>query len=75
MRKKLRLDLDNVRVESFPTGGADAGPRGTVRAAQLEGCTRFDSCDCPTAYYRCVEHPFTFYSCDYLTVQGYTNCW
>ena len=30
-RGKLRLEMDNLRVESFPTEGGDGSPRGTVR--------------------------------------------
>jgi len=30
--EKLRLDLDTLAVESFPTADVDAAARGTVRA-------------------------------------------
>jgi hypothetical protein len=59
---KLRLSADNLRVDSFPTGGTDAH-RGTVRAHS--DCTWVDSCFCHTAYAVCGTGPATIYSCDY----------
>ena len=40
MSKKLRLALDNLRVESFETAATQPGPRGTVagRAATRRNC-------------------------------------
>jgi hypothetical protein len=78
MYKKLRLDVDALSVESFEVAEESAGVRGTVRAAQQEiggggdGCTKWDTCDCHTAYYRCVEFMYTDYSCDYDTMPIYT---
>ncbi|HZG44362.1 MAG TPA: hypothetical protein VEY93_15535 [Longimicrobium sp.] len=82
MHKKLRLDVEGLSVESFEVTDESAGVRGTVRAAQEEigggggggggGCTNGETCDCPTAYYRCVEFMYTDYSCDYGTVPIYT---
>jgi len=44
--KKLRLELDAVRVESFATAGAGAGaPRGTLRGHEA-AVTR----ECPTNF-------------------------
>jgi hypothetical protein len=66
MLRKLRLDVETLAVDSFTTADDTARPRGTVRAAQQpEPCTYWDTCDCPTAYYRCVEFFFTDYSCNY----------
>jgi len=59
---KLRMDADDLRVESFPTAGADLR-RGTVRAQG--DCTWVDSCFCKTAYAVCGTGPQTIYSCDY----------
>jgi hypothetical protein len=78
MRGKLRLDVEALSVESFEVAEESAGVRGTVRAAQAElgdggdRCTNWDTCDCYTAYYRCVEFMYTDYSCDYGTVPNYT---
>lgn len=33
--KKLKLDLDRLKVESFPTSGGRGKARGTVRAHEL----------------------------------------
>lgn len=64
MRKKVRLDVETLTVESFAAGEEKAGPRGTVRAAQMEQCTNWNSCLCVTAYYWCVEYHHTDYSCE-----------
>jgi hypothetical protein len=32
--RKIRLDMDALAVESFPTAGAEGRPAGTVRAHQ-----------------------------------------
>jgi hypothetical protein len=60
--KKLRMSVDDLRVDSFPTAGTGAHA-GTVRAH--DGCTWIDSCLCDTAYYYCGTGPETIYSCDY----------
>lgn len=74
--KKLRLNADDVTVESFPTGRAQAAPRGTVRGAA--GCTYQASCLCPSAYYYCGDGYQTIYSCEYskeqVCVTSYYNC-
>jgi hypothetical protein len=67
MRRKLRLDVERLSVDSFPTAAGEDGGRGTIRGAQGDGCTRWNTCDCPSAFYYCVKHEFTFYSCDYDT--------
>ena len=63
MRRK-KLSLDALVVDSFPTSGVPAGPRGTVRAAG-DDCTCADSCLCPTAAYYCATAPATVVSCAY----------
>lgn len=63
--KKLKLDADQVAVESFPTDAVPAEPRGTVHGA---ACTYHDSCLCPSAYYYCGDGYQTIYSCDYSRV-------
>lgn len=67
MRKKLRLDPERLAVDSFAAADEPASRRGTVRGAQLGQCTYWQSCDCWTAFYRCNEHMYTEYSCDYDT--------
>lgn len=59
--KKLRMRLDDLRVDSFPT--ASMAGRGTVRAHG--DCTYVDSCLCETAYYHCGTGQETIYSCGY----------
>jgi hypothetical protein len=59
--KKMKLQLDDLAVESFSPGGG-AGPRGTVRARG--DCTQGDTCVCDTAYAVCGTGPATIYSCD-----------
>ncbi|MFL5539002.1 MAG: hypothetical protein ACJ8J0_08420 [Longimicrobiaceae bacterium] len=70
MRKKLRLDLDTVSVDSFATSDAADAPRGTV-AAQAP-CTCWRSCVCPSAIYWCADIAETVYSCDYT---HNASCW
>ena len=63
--KKLRMRMDDLQVDSFPT--ASTGARnGTVRAHG--DCTYVDSCLCETAYYYCGTGPETIYSCDYTVL-------
>lgn len=70
MRKKLRLDFDGVRVDSFATSTAECAPRGTVEAHAA--CTCRDSCACPSAIYWCADVADTVYSCDYT---HNASCW
>ncbi len=74
---KLKLDVDEVSVESFPTDDAPAEDgRGTVHGQA--GCTYQASCLCQTAYYYCGDGYQTIYSCDYskeqVCVTSYYNC-
>jgi hypothetical protein len=62
---KLRMRVDDLSVDSFPTAGAGAR-KGTVRAQS--GCTYDESCLCHTAYYNCGTGPQTIFSCDYTVV-------
>jgi len=65
MRKKLRLDVDGLAVESFDTEReAREEWEGTVRA-HGPACTCAASCDCKTAILHCAEVAWTVYSCDY----------
>ncbi len=54
--KKISLDLDALRVDSFATGAAEAGG-GTVHARQLTTRTTFQtqqlSCDWTAVYETC----------------------
>ncbi|HEU0297829.1 MAG TPA: hypothetical protein VFR37_00200 [Longimicrobium sp.] len=65
--EKLKLDPDEVAVESFPTGEEADEPRGTVHAEA--GCTYNATCLCPTRYYYCGDGYQTIYSCDYSMVE------
>jgi hypothetical protein len=58
--KKLLLDPESLRVQSFRTGRAGA-ERGTV--AGRAPCTSVASCPCESGNWACG--PFTAYSCDY----------
>lgn len=60
---KLKLRIESLAVESFPTL-ADAAGRGTVRGLG-DDCTYFESCLCETAYYYCGTGPATIHSCTY----------
>jgi hypothetical protein len=55
---KLKLDLDDLGVESFETTDEEAGPRGTVRA--------HDSVIDSEGQETCGESGF--YTCDYGTI-------
>ena len=57
--EKLRLDPDEVAVESFPTGGEAGERKGTVHGA---ACTFDYTCLCQTGNYYCGQRT---YSCDY----------
>src|SRR3954469_529770 len=59
---KLRMRLEDLRVDSFQTAATDVR-RGTVRA--YSDCTYVDSCFCHTAYAVCGTGPQTIYSCNY----------
>lgn len=70
MRKKLRLELDAVSVDSFATSDAMDARRGTVEAQAP--CTCWRSCACPSAIYWCADIAETVYSCDYTQN---ASCW
>ncbi len=65
MRKKLRLDVDGLAVETFDTEQPAEEGRGTVKAQGAGPCTCALTCACRTAKYWCAELAFTVYSCDY----------
>jgi hypothetical protein len=62
--KKLRLHVENLRVESFQTSEVAPRSAGTVQG-HADDCTWFVSCLCKTAYYNCGTGPHTIYSCNY----------
>ena len=62
--RKLKLQLENLSVDSFPVTPRESDGDGTVEA-HAKACTCNNSCLCPTAYYNCGTGPFTIYSCDY----------
>jgi hypothetical protein len=58
---KLRLNIESLAVESFPTAPGQVR-RGTVRGH--DDCTWVESCFCETAYAVCGTGPATIYSCN-----------
>lgn len=50
--KKLRLTLDHLRVESFPTAPEDETERGTVHGREMLGLVATPAGSCYTAYGR-----------------------
>lgn len=59
--KKIRLDVDALRVESFPTANGDADARGTVRGHTGADCGSARSfCDTGCGGVTCLEYG----SCD-----------
>jgi hypothetical protein len=66
--KKLRLDAEALRVESFEPAGAHAARRGTVRGrgfTEEPGCTEYESC---------IGTCNTCYTYDY-TCEAVQTCW
>jgi hypothetical protein len=61
--RKLRLYIESLAVESFPTAG-EGRARGTVRG-HGDDCTWDESCFCRTAYAVCGTGPATIHSCTY----------
>ena len=48
--RKLRLALDDIRVETFKTTDGGAPARGTVRGhGDSDPCSGFDTCFCPSS--------------------------
>lgn len=43
--KKIHLDIDSLKVDSFSTTKEDQPVRGTVQAHSAYPCTVYDSCD------------------------------
>ena len=70
--KKLRLDLDELAVESFDTQ-KDAREKGTVVGEQCScGGTCYPEATCPqTCAYTC-DDPTCAYTCDDATCAGLT---
>jgi hypothetical protein len=66
--KKLKLELDNLTVESFDTTGVQK-PRGTVVGEQCTCWTNCDTCPgCPTCDATCA------YTCDDATCPNCPTC-
>lgn len=61
--KKLKLQVENLAVDSFATSARDGQAPGTVHGR--DDCTWFASCLCKTAYYNCGTGPHTIHSCTY----------
>lgn len=52
--RKLKLDIEQLAVESFTLADGDPHVRGTIRGKQATMfCTRFDSCDGYTCQISC----------------------
>ena len=66
---KLKLSLDDLRVDAFETAPADAGRRGTVHALETEALTCEGSC-AGTCRLSCL--PTCHY--DVLTCGDTCNC-
>ena len=66
MTKKLALDADALRVESFEMARREE-ETGTVRAHEQQ-CTAGQTCKCRTSLYACGTLPFTAYSCPPTTL-------
>ena len=59
--KKIRLDVDALRVESFPTAKQDGAARGTVRGHTGVDCgTEWMTCVTERGEYTCLNYG----SCD-----------
>ena len=80
MAGKLKLNLDQLEVDSFDTISRGAAGRGTVRGEQ---CTCYTNCTCPgcpTCYASCngtcdATCPATCaYTCDDNTCAGTCDC-
>jgi len=65
MLGKLKLDPENLHVQSFTTVPAVV-ERGTVHG-QVKDCTVFASCPCASGQWACGPHD-TSYSCDYTHI-------
>ena len=63
--KKLRLDLDQLIVETFDTREADASKKGTVRGAEVEPAPLSWDESCESCQSACG-------SCDYSCTCPYT---
>lgn len=76
---KLKLQLQDLTVESFDTAGRKE-EKGTVVGAQQQPCTCWTQCTCPgcpTCYDTCADT--CEYTCDDYTCAGTcggrTYCW
>ena len=65
--KKLTLEAESLRVESFEAG-REEDEAGTV-LGQVD-CTHWNTCVCPSSRFRCADSPETLYSCDYTNTSA-----
>ena len=61
--RKLRLEIETLRVESFAPRDEQAGPQGTVRAhSYVTDNPYVSACSAPASQY-CMETDFHWYTC------------
>jgi hypothetical protein len=60
--RKLKLELDTLRVESFTPRGQSAGARGTVRAQLYVTFDPWQACSEPASQY-CQETDYHWNTC------------
>lgn len=70
--RKLKLDLDELLVESFTTTDAESEARGTVYGREATGlCTQVSCVDSCGPSCMCSQDPTCEYACTQVTC-GYT---
>lgn len=67
MTEKLRLDVDQLAVESFRPGGENAGLRGTVRGRDQANGVPYTQTSCDAYECDCIE---TAQTCDQQICYG-----
>ena len=73
--RKIRLDLDDLTVESFNTAPAEGKQGGTIKghATYFVGCVASENSDCATCLDGCPQDTLTcMASC--LRTDGYRIC-
>jgi hypothetical protein len=61
--RKLKLDLDQLTVDSFDTDADDGAQRGTVEAHSLRCVSPFETCEALSCNYTCGTCNATCASC------------
>ncbi|HEX6746002.1 MAG TPA: hypothetical protein VF092_01720 [Longimicrobium sp.] len=60
--RKLKLDPDTLRVDSFAAQKQDNAPKGTVRAQSYVTFDPWQACSEPASQY-CMETDYHWYTC------------